>query len=257
MIMCPYIHFGIFILPSYSAMIVLGVCCAFIMAYSRNISYKLSWKQYFTLILSSIVGVFLGSRLLFIITKIPELFSNFTIENTFRIILNGGFVFYGGLFGALAALRLCARITHVESKRVNNLFIPSFVLFHSFGRIGCFLAGCCYGIEFPWGFEMVTSPGVIRFPVQLAESICDILILISILLAEKKKGEKTDLLRLYMVSYAVCRFLLEFLRGDEIRGHFLCFSTSQWIALGVLVYYGIKALFSRLGKIKSNEVNSQ
>lgn len=253
MIMCPYIHFGIFILPSYSAMTVLGVCCAFIMAYSRNVSYQLSWKHYFTFILSSIVGAFLGSRLLFIITKIPELSINFTIENTFRIILNGGFVFYGGLFGALAALKLCAHITHVECKRVTNLFIPSFVLFHSFGRIGCFLAGCCYGIEFPWGFEMVTSPGVIRFPVQLAESLCDILILVAVLLVEKKKGRNTDVLRIYMVSYAVCRFLLEFLRGDEIRGHFLCFSTSQWIALGVIVFYGIHTVVSQLVNKKTRK----
>lgn len=45
-----------------------------------------------------------------------------------------------------------------------------------------------------------------------------------------------------MINYAVCRFLLEFLRGDEVRGYFLCFSTSQWIALGVLAYYGAKFL---------------
>ena len=104
------------------------------------------------------------------------------------------------------------------------------------------MSGCCYGVECPFGFEMLTSPDVIRFPVQLAESACDILILVAILIIEKKKGTQIDLLRIYMVSYAVCRFLLEFLRGDEIRGHFLCFSTSQWIALGVIVFYLVRAI---------------
>ena len=94
-------------------------------------------------------------------------------------------------------------------------------------------------------FEMQTSPGIIRFPVQLAESFCDILIFSAVLLIEHKKGKRTDLLAVYMTCYAICRFLLEFLRGDEVRGQFLCFSTSQWIALGVLTYYGIKALLKR------------
>ena len=246
--MSPLVQFGIFLFPSYSAMTVIGICGALIMAYSRNLKYQLSWKQYVVNILASLLGVFLGSRLLFIITKLPELFNNFSLKNALHVLLNGGFVFYGGLFGALEALKICALITHTDRKMVYNLFVPSFILFHAFGRIGCFLAGCCYGVECPFGFEMLTSPGVIRFPVQLAESVCDILILVAILIIEKKKGIQTDLLRIYMVSYAVCRFLLEFLRGDEIRGHFLCFSTSQWIALGVLAFYSVKFLIDRRKK---------
>ena len=89
--------------------------------------------------------------------------------------------------------------------------------------------------------------------MQLAESLCDLLILAVVLIVEKKKGKQVDLLRIYMVSYAVCRFLLEFLRGDEIRGRFLCFSTSQWIALGVLAYYVIRAL---VGLRKKGEVKA-
>ena len=246
--MSPLVQFGIFLFPSYSAMTVIGICGALIMAYSRNLKYQLSWKQYVVNILASLLGVFLGSRLLFIITKLPGLFNNFSLKNALHVLLNGGFVFYGGLFGALAALKICALITHTDRKMVYNLFVPSFILFHAIGRIGCFLAGCCYGIESPFGFEMLTSPGVIRFPVQLAESACDILILVAILIIEKKKGTQTNLLSIYMVSYAVCRFLLEFLRGDEIRGHFLCLSTSQWIALGILAFYSVNFLIDRRKK---------
>ena len=138
--------------------------------------------------------------------------------------------------------RIYSAVRKYDSLMLFNMLVPCFLMFHAFGRVGCFMSGCCYGIECPFGFEMLISPGVTRFPVQLAESVCDILILVAVLIIENKKGTQTDILRIYMVSYAVCRFLLEFLRGDEIGGHFLCFSTSQWIVLGVIVFYLVRAI---------------
>lgn len=252
--MFPLIHI---VLPMYGVCCVIGLIAAVIVLYPRIKKYGVNKLHAVQMCIFAAVGTIIGSKLLFVITQLDQIIADFSFGLLAERIINSGFVFYGGLFGALAGVKIYSTIRKFDSGRLFNMLVPCFLVFHAFGRVGCFLSGCCYGIEFPWGFEMVTSPGVIRFPVQMAESLCDILILISVLLVEKKKGEKTDLLRLYMVSYAVCRFLLEFLRGDEIRGHFLCFSTSQWIALGVLVYYGIKALIRHFGKIKSNEVNSQ
>ena len=137
-------------------------------------------------------------------------------------------------------------------------------MFHAFGRVGCFFAGCCYGIPFSHGFVMHDSlnpvgDGVARFPVQLLEALL-LLILFLVLNGIRKKrlsllkeeGAATEqkrkpnrregsLLPLYLLSYAVIRFGDEFLRGDTYRGIWLFFSTSQWISVfilaGIAIYY--------------------
>lgn len=227
----------------YSIMTVAGMSVALIFVMFRNIKMGIPWKQYFLFIIFSVIGVAVGSRALFVITMIPDIVIDFSFNKLLYNIVGGGFVFYGGLLGAILAANIYVKAAHIDHNKIFNLFVPAFPLFHAFGRIGCFFSGCCYGIESKWGFEMMTSPGVTRFPVQLAESFCEFLIFIALLVVENKKGKSFELLPIYMVSYSVCRFLLEFLRDDEVRGHFLCFSTSQWIALGILVYYGVKTIF--------------
>lgn len=241
--MLPIIHI---VIPAYNVCTFLGLAAAALLLVFRVKKYCVPAVHAIQLCFFSALGMLIGSRLLFVITQLPAIFSG--AADLTAVLLYGGFVFYGGLFGALAAVKIYSAARKADSRQLYNMMVPCFLLFHAFGRVGCFLSGCCYGIEFPVGFEMLTSPGVIRFPVQLAESLCDILILCAVLAIERRKGKKTDLLAIYMTSYAICRFLLEFLRGDEVRGHFLCFSTSQWIALGVLAYYGLKAVLSRRNK---------
>lgn len=238
--MLPVVHV---VVPTYNIFCFLGLAAAAFFLVFRVKKYGVAPVRAVQLCFFSAIGMLLGSRLLFVITQLPDLFSGTT--DFASVLFFGGFVFYGGLFGALAAVKIYSAVRRADSMQLFNMLVPCFLLFHSFGRVGCFLSGCCYGIEFPVGFEMQTSPGVIRFPVQLAESLCDILILFLLLTIEHKKGKHTGLLTVYMTCYAICRFLLEFLRGDEVRGQFLCFSTSQWIALGVLMYYGIKTLLSK------------
>ena len=80
-----------------------------------------------------------------------------------------------------------------------------------------------------------------RVPTQLIESVSEFSLFIILLIIERKKND-TDLLRIYLVAYAVIRFINEFFRGDEIRGVFLGLSTSQWISLMILVYYAFCAI---------------
>ncbi len=235
--MLPLIHI---VVPAYNICCFLGLAAAALLLAFRVKKYGIAPLRAVQVCIFAAIGMLAGSRLLFVSPQLPAVFSGnagFT-----DVLLFGGFVFYGGLFGALAAVKIYSAVRRENAGQLFNMLVPCFLLFHSFGRIGCFLSGCCYGIEFPVGFEMMTSPGVIRFPIQLVECLCDLLILAAVLLLERRKGKQTDLLSVYMISYAVCRFLLEFLRGDEVRGYFLCFSTSQWIALGVLAYYGAKFL---------------
>ena len=76
--------------------------------------------------------------------------------------LSGGFVFYGGLFGALAAVWLFCRRRKVPFSQLGADLVPAVPLFHTFGRVGCFLAGCCYGIPAPAGWPGVTFRDVYK-----------------------------------------------------------------------------------------------
>ena len=119
-------------------------------------------------------------------------------------------------------------------------------LFHAFGRIGCFLAGCCYG-------KKLSTPIVIgtiefaRIPVQIIESMAEFILFI-VLFILSKKNRDIDLLRIYLVIYAVIRFADEFLRGDKIRGIYGGVSTAQWISLIILFVYGLEYIKGRYSK---------
>ena len=87
----------------------------------------------------------------------------------------GGSVFYGGLLGGILAGAVYLRRKGRPLDLWASLTAPAIPLFHVFGRVGCFLGGCCYGLPSAWGFVYRYSPvaeanGVSRFPVQLVEA---------------------------------------------------------------------------------------
>ena len=119
-----------------------------------------------------------------------------------------------------------------------DLILPQVALAQGFGRIGCFLAGCCYGIETECPIGIVFSHsdfapnGVRLMPTQLMSSIFDF-IHFAVLVLWAKKAKKADgqVAALYMIIYSVGRFLIEYVRGDAERGSVGPLSTSQFISL--------------------------
>ena len=150
-----------------------------------------------------------------------------------------GFVFYGGLLGALLACVLYSRRRGYNVLDQLDLFAVAVPLFHVFGRIGCFLGGCCYGVEAAWGPVFTCAPvpeanGVGRVPIQLIESACNAAIFLVVLALFLKNRLRGRLIAVYGILYSVVRFVDEFWRGDAYRGIWGPFSTSQWISLAVL-----------------------
>ncbi|NLG35153.1 MAG: prolipoprotein diacylglyceryl transferase [Lentisphaerae bacterium] len=144
----------------------------------------------------------------------------------------GGLIFYGGLILASAALIVFARRHRLPLWHAADFAIPGLAIGHALGRIGCFLNGCCYGR--PVGdhacgavcgitYPPVSEPGrlfagIPLYPVQLIESAC-LLVIWGILLAVYPRRRKDGaVFALYLLLYPPCRFLLEYLRGDERMG---------------------------------------
>ena len=209
----------------------------------------------------AMAGIFIGSHLLYAITNIrfiPKLFETNSFEEWLGIVtfIFGGAVFYGGLFGGIFAGRIAIKVLGLNGNTYSDMMTPIIPLFHGIARVGCFLAGCCYGIESEFGFyidgnEFIPSlNGVVRFPVQLLESVCNLILSIVLFIVLKKsKGDSRfsgKLIYIYLISYGIIRFFDEFLRGDEIRGFVGCFSTSQWISIisiaasAFLLFKGLK-----------------
>ncbi len=171
---------------------------------------------------------------MFIIPKlmtaaVAAYFSAILVDAVFKIRENNAFIlaggtFYGGLAGAVMCMWIVLRFSKQKTQYsrkewFNNLTIP-LVIFHFWGRIGCFLAGCCYGkntdsclgVYFPDNCaDGIMHNGLKCYPTQLFEAVALILIFIIIIKIENR-------FKLYIVLYSAARFFIEFFRGDD-RGY--------------------------------------
>lgn len=238
--MYPYIHI---VIPSYQALAATGAFVIICFMFFRLEKEEIPFPVFLKLLVLCVLGGLAGSKILFAITRIPWLISNFSMRNLLMLLPESGFVFYGGLFGVIFVLLFMTRKDHEMRERVFSLCTPAMPLFHAFGRIGCFMAGCCYGVT-------LTNPVtigpfyVIQIPVQLIESAAEF-ILFGVLMLASRKVKGTKLLWIYLISYALIRFCDEFLRGDAIQGIFFGISTAQWISLMILGAFICKKFLMR------------
>ena len=148
-------------------------------------------------------------------------------------VVFGGFVFYGGLIGGFTGLAVYAKIKKECFINFSDVFLSILPLGQSIGRIGCYLNGCCYGIKYQGIIAVkyyVDGMQCSLFPVWFVESmICLILfIIMQKMIHTNARGVYTSI---YLISYSVARFILEFFRGDLIRGIWRGVSTSQIISI--------------------------
>jgi phosphatidylglycerol:prolipoprotein diacylglycerol transferase len=196
------------------------------------------------LLLFVAIGVFVGGHMLYwivnfndFIQAIKFLTNNFslnTIINSFIPSISGS-IFYGGLYGGISVAVLYLHINK-EQQYLVDIIAPGIPLFHFFGRIGCFLGGCCYGIECNIGITfrhslVESANNISRFPVQLLEAGYELILFLILDYMRKKNLCKNKLLYTYLLAYSTGRFFIEYLRGDEYRGFFGAFSTSQIISI--------------------------
>lgn len=227
--------------PSYAFFATIGLVCAVLFTYFRIDKAKITFKQYLWCLGSCAIGALIGARLLFVIAMLPQI--EITTGNICYYLINGGIVFYGGMLGLILGVFAYSKVIHKEFQSTIDIIAPAIPLFHFFARIGCLFAGCCYGVQWNWGVIMADSPDVIRFPVQFFESICNALIFIIIMVKERRHKTSDGNIIIYLILYAVCRFILEFFRGDSIRGIWtLGLSTAQIISLIILLFIFIYTL---------------
>lgn len=226
---------GPFTVHGYGLMIALGILVCIAMGMYRARKKSMSDEAVLDIAIFGVLLGFVGAKALYVIVEFPDF-----LKNPMSVLGSEGFVVYGGIItGVLAAMIYC-RIKHLKFLEYFDLLAPSVALAQGFGRIGCFLAGCCYGretnaflgITFPEG--SLAPSGVKLIPTQLLSSAGDFLIMFLLLTYSKHSKKTGNVGFLYMLLYGVGRFFLEFLRSDD-RGAVGILSTSQFISIGIIL----------------------
>jgi len=187
-----------------------------------------------------IISALAGAKLLLLVVDFREYASN---PGGLADLVRSGGVFYGGLIAAVAVALLYLRRHNLPLWTTTDVFAPSIALGHVVGRLGCLLAGCCFGkpTSVPWGitfhspaaFQNAGTPlDVSLHPTQLYEAGAEALILF-LLLAFERKGRPFPgrTFWSYMLLYGISRFVIEFYRGDPRGTVFDALSTSQFVSV--------------------------
>lgn len=242
--MYPYLEIFGKTVPMYGVMILLGTAAALIcirVSGSRRAFPEANRELALTY---TVLGMAVGAKALYLLTVLPELISELpflvTMPQAFlQKYLLGGFVFYGGLFGALATAWLYCRYHRLSFYDLCRIILPAGALFHVFGRLGCFFMGCCYGCKseafgVTFAHSEIAPNGVPLVPVQLIEAGGELILFAVLAFTARWEGSGHRTLQIYLVCYGILRFMLEFLRGDGYRGFLGILSVSQVLSLATV-----------------------
>ncbi|MCF0108294.1 MAG: prolipoprotein diacylglyceryl transferase [Bacilli bacterium] len=231
---------------SYMFMLILGLISAFVIAVIYFVKTGISRNGIIDTCASGLFAIAIG----IVGAILTQNLYNF-IDNPSSYVWTWSMTFYGGLIfgvgGFLLAFYLLTRKTRSISIKSILIIAPACITAaHALGRIGCFLAGCCYGIEIENGLQCSSVDELYHLPTQLIESgFLFILSSIFIVIAFKKNYKYA--FPVYMIAYGLFRFIIEYFRSDERGSFILGLSPSQFwcliiIALCIPTYYLFKLL---------------
>ena len=186
------------------------------------------------------VSGLIGARLFFVLLNL-DWYQTYPLE-IFQL-QKGGLVAYGGFFLAVVFAIVFTRLKSIPFWEAVDLVAPAWILGLAFGRIGCFLNGCCYGK--PSGSflaRLFSGSGEAIHPTQLYESAGLFLLFLGLTVADRRSLKSGRLFSLTLLGYATLRFVIEFFRGDQIP-IFLNLTLVQWMGLASLL---VAALIWRL-----------
>jgi prolipoprotein diacylglyceryltransferase len=230
------IHFGNFEIDSHLICELLSYTIGYryYLFLRKNIKDPISDENRLWIFVGAAAGGFFGSHILGILEH-PEYFSSIGL-----IYFMGTKTILGGFLGGLAGVEITKKIIGVNTSS-GDLMVYPLLLGLIIGRIGCFLAGVkdgTYGVtsDLPWAMNL--GDGILRHPTNLYEILFLLLLWLLIRLAER-----TNMLldgyrfKIFMVSYLIFRFFIEFIKPNNFYAFGLC--TLQLSCLSGLLYYCI------------------
>ena len=238
----------------YGFFIACGAIAGFIYtAYQAKKQFNVKIETVQMLIILIIISAVIGGKFFMVfedpklyLSEPSQLFKNF----------NTGFVFYGSLLFAIPTILIFFRVHKLPTLAMLDIMAGTACVVHAFGRIGCFMAGCCYGIPHDGLLSVTfTDPNCVAeplntplHPTQLYSSSMIFSILVIIFFVSRRKQFDGQLFMLYLMLYAIGRSILEVFRGDLERGFLIdnILSISQFIS--IIVFLIALYFYIRLSK---------
>jgi phosphatidylglycerol---prolipoprotein diacylglyceryl transferase len=233
--------FHLSFLHTYGVLVALGFLAGLWVATRLARQANLNTEAVFNLGFYSALAAMVGAKIMMILVDLP-----YYAEHPGEILslgtLQAGGVFYGGLLAALAVAVWYMRKTQLPALLTADVFAPGIALGHAIGRLGCFAAGCCWGVEcrLPWAVRFSDPAsqlprgllGVPLHPTQLYESFAEFLIFGILYWRIGKPHPAGTIISLYLMLYSTARFVIEFFRFHE-QGNLWGgpLDTSQWLSI--------------------------
>jgi phosphatidylglycerol:prolipoprotein diacylglycerol transferase len=220
-------------IPTYFLMISLGVILSSLWFIKRAEQADLHKAKAIDISLVCLISGIVGARLLHVLFEDFPYYSDHPLE-IFNVV-NGGFVFLGGVLGALVGGSLYCSFRKEPFWMWADLAAPPLALGYAIGRLGCFLNGCCYGrlCDLPWAVDM---HGAFRHPTQLYASAWESSVLLFLLFLARTKRPFGAIFSWWLVLHAIGRIVMENFRDDP-RGHFILgLSIGIWMSTGLFIW---------------------
>lgn len=216
---------------SYSVFVTIGLVAA-VLVYWLNTRRHAVGNNALYIAIAAATGGVLGAKLPIWVAHIGDIIAD---PARWELVLSGRTI-VGGIIGGALGVYIVKRRLGI-TQRLGNYLVPSLALGIFFGRIGCFLAGCCYGTvtSLPWGVDF--GDGLMRHPTQLYEALLVLGIFVYSQLA-KERYEPGKLFGVFMVVYFGWRFLVEFIRVNPVAAAGLTYY--QVASALVVVHYVVR-----------------
>jgi len=227
-----FIKIGSFAIYSYGAIIALGVFISSALFQKFALQEGYTRKEISETIFWVVVWGILGGRIL-------HIFAHFAYYYRYPLdiikIRNGGLAIQGAIISSFVFLVIYSKTKRMRLFKTIDLFALVAPIGQAIGRIGCFLNGCCYGkpTDFFTGIKFPLLEQKVH-PTQLYYAFCYFLLFFILLKFYKKKSQDGEILGLYLLSFGIMRYLIDFLRGDMFLTSFELTSTQLF---GILFFF--------------------
>jgi phosphatidylglycerol:prolipoprotein diacylglycerol transferase len=231
---------GPFTIYSYGVLLAAAYLIGLGMAVRRARAAGLDGNRVLDLGIWVIIAALVGAKALLFVVDFRQFTSSWA---DFTTLLRSGGVFYGGLIAAVVVCIYQLRKHKLPLWTSADLFAPGIALGYMVGRLGCLMAGCCFGKEttVAWAITFTdpaanlnvgTPLNVPLHPTQVYESVAGLGIFLALIALERRgRGFPGRTFWMFVLLYAVSRFVIEFYRGDDRGFVFNAVSTSQAISL--------------------------